>query len=277
MKKLLFAPQDYHLKPNPAFYDAFCREFDCEYYSDGQTADYVFMQSMAITPEQAKATGATIIQWTGDCRLEPLSEVIDTPAHITLLASAIGQQDLYPGSKYLQHAGHDFREVNENANGIVFIGNNYNHFPGAKERGELCEMLGKQIKVYGNGFEPPKYNSVGFIPYADVADIYNDAYIGISSSIFNNIEGYWSNRPLDIMAAGCCCLMRYSPNLEQWFEDGKDCLFYHSNDEAIEIINALTPEKRNRIARHGQVTIKQYHTYDFRVQEIIKYIIEYET
>lgn len=261
-------------------FEAFCREFDCKYYEDGWfLPDYVFMQSGAISKDEVLAIknfGATITQWTGDWRPEPLPEVINTSADITLLASAIGQQHLYPGSKYLQHAASVFLPVREDAEGISAIWNHYDQFEGGRERNGLADLLEKEFPedfiLRGSGGRCS-------VQYHKTPEFYNQSYIGISHSICNDVEGYWSNRPLDIMAAGCCCLMRYSPNLEKYFTDDEDCVFYHSNEDAVLKIRELkaNPNRRNRIARKGQATVRNFHTYDYRVRQIKEYIQEYET
>lgn len=291
MKQLLFIPMDYHLRPNKPWFDAFSEHFETQYYTTiGEAVvfhpHYIFMQSSAITGEALyllKAIGAKIIQWTGDVRPELLSEVINTPADITFLASGIAQKEMYEKALqqpvyYLQHAAHEFREV-QNAEGIVFVGNSYDQFHGAKERNELCELLSKEFEdfnVYGSGYNLPQYRNPATIPYNEVADLYNRSYVSISASIFNDMEGYWSNRPLDIMAAGSLCLMRYSPNLERYFTDGHDCIFYYSNQDAVEKIKHIKsyPWLRNEIARNGQATTGIFHTYQFRVRQIMEVLNE---
>ncbi len=286
MKKLLFIPQDYHLQPHKPWFDAFSLHFETKYFTTPGEAvsfhpHYVFMQSSAIGGEiihLLKDLGAKIIQWTGDARYELLSEVINTPADITFLAAGVGQKEMYEKELqhpvyYLQHAAHEFREVNKWASGIVFVGNNYDQFPGGKERNELCELLTKEFEdfnVFGSGYNLPQYRNPATIPYDQVADLYNRSYISISASIFNDIEGYWSNRPLDIMAAGSCCLMRYSPNLEKYFKDGIDCMFYYSNEDAVQKIRFLKlhPWLRSEIANNGQWAVKRFHTYDYRTIQI---------
>lgn len=298
MKRLLFIPMDYHLEPNKPWFDAFSEHFETEYYRNYSqaisfTPDYIFMQSGAISAEDVSMLKQTlsmlmpnvkVIQWTGDARPDLLSEVINTAADITFLASGIAQKEMYEKAlqhpvHYLQHAAHEFREVNHDASGIVFVGNNYDQFPGGKERNELCELLTNEFddfNVYGSGYNLPQYRNPATIPYNEVTDLYNRSYISISASIFNDMEGYWSNRPLDIMAAGSCCLMRYSPNLEKYFTNGVDCAFYHNNEEAVDLIRYLKskPITRYEMARSGQVTISLKHTYKYRVQQIMEVLNE---
>ncbi len=293
MKKLLFIPMNFHLKPNPDFFNAFSKEFETLHHetiseSIAFKPDYIYCQSGALMPtilaEIKTATNAKVIQWTGDCRDECMMNVTDYKgiADLTLLTVGIGQKAMYEKVlghpvDYLQQGAFNsfFKPVKTEftEKKIVFIGNNYSHFEGAVERTELCKILSKEFEnfeVIGNGYNLPEFNNSRSIPYFESAEIYNNAYISISHACFNEIEGYYSNRTIDIMAAGSLCLMRHTPNIERWFKGGLDCMIYKSNAEAVEMINFLLNEleTRNSIADWGQRTVEVFHTYDYRVVEI---------
>lgn len=294
MKKLLFIPQDYQHRPYEEFYLELCKEFDCLYYQHQTVSlifkpDYIFVHSSAIHPDLLRQFNSFIIQWTGDIRPEPLGQVLayKNLADLTLLASGIGQKEMYEQAMggtvgYLQHFVSQSQYIpvnNEPNNNILFIGNAYDQFPEGKERNELCAKLSAiypNFEVIGNGFNTPEYNNTRTINYADTQPLYNNAYISISANIYNDCEGYWSNRPLNIMAAGGCCLMRYVPDMERYFTDGKHCVFYKSNEEAAQVIGALMNNKdlRNRIAAAGQQLVMEYHSDKYRVSEIKKFINE---
>ena len=172
--------------------------------------------------------------------------------------------------EWLQHAATMFVEPQEfTEGGIAFVGNYYDQFPGGEERNKLCFDLdveyGDQFFCYGSWGD-----SRGSVPYDDTPWIYSNAYISISANIFNDIEGYWSNRPYDILAAGSCCLMRYVPGIERHFKDLEHCVYYRSNDEAMEAIEWLyaNPEDRNRIAKAGYLHVRENHTYLNRAMEL---------
>lgn len=292
MKRLLYIPLNYHQNSHPALLSAFKLYFNCEQFTTLQAANefnphYVYVQSGAIHPQLLQyvkiQTNAKIIQWTGDCRREPLSEVLAYKdiCDLTLLACAIGQQDMYAPLlphpvKYWQHAVNQsqFRTVQTELKQkhIRFIGNSYAHFDGAVERDLLCKKLTAEFplfEVWGNGYATGEYRNPDSIPFPKIFDKYNQTYISLSSNIFNDIEGYWSNRPLTIMAAGSCCLMRYTPNAENWFTDMEHCVFYKTEEEAIDKINYLLahPDVRNKIAQQGQLLVQEKHTYNYRAHE----------
>lgn len=295
--KLVFIPLDYKFNPHRDWYLQLNKYFNCQYFVSTGLAiafnpDVIFMQSGALTLAEMQNlrvnTNAIIVQFTGDCREEPLPEVLMGKGicDITALACGIAQKEMYERElghrvAYLQHGvgGTAFRfpKTNFAERKIVFIGNAYSEFSGAIERNELCELLSGlylNFEVIGSGYSEPKYNNTRTVPYVEVPTIYNESYISISANIFNDKEGYYSNRPLDIMAAGGCCLMRHSPNLERCFTDMEDCVFYRSNLEAVDKIQMLLqfPELRNRIAAKGQDKVFKNHTYEQRVLELINII-----
>lgn len=284
MKRLLFIPLDYH-KPNVQLYlfDALKTQFEVTYYKGDVHGkpEIIYVQSGAISPKELikikRKTKATVIQWTGDCRPELLSEVMAYKGIVdkTFLACGIGQKEMYEQALghevvWLQHAGTMFVEPTDmQEGGIAFVGNYYDQFPGGAERNKLCYELDKKYEdeffCYGSWGD-----SRGSVPYDDTPWIYANAYVSISANIFNDVEGYWSNRPYDILAAGSCCLMRYVPGIERHFTDGVHCVYYRSNEEAMEKIEWLlaNPEIRNRIARAGFNHVRENHTWVNRAMEL---------
>jgi spore maturation protein CgeB len=283
------------------FYKSFCKQYIVQYYQNNQIAiefkpDIIYTQCGAIDTnlliELKEKTGAIVMQWTGNARAGILDEIMiyKDVSDITFLASGIGQKELYENALnqpvfYLQHgmASFAFKKVRTDItdNSIIFIGNNYDEFEGASERNNLCELLTntfETFEVWGNGYaDKTKYRNPDSIPYHLSHDLYNKSYIGIAANSFNYIDGYWSHRKLDIMAAGCCCLMRYVPRLEDYFQDMVHGVFYKTNQEAIEKINFLiaNPDLRNKIAQQGQEIVQKYHTLDYRVIEIQEALKEF--
>lgn len=295
MKKILFIPLHFFVKSQEDLYNSFCKHYNTHYYNgDQQEAinfkpDIIYTQCGAIEThllvELKQKTGAFIIQWTGNARAGILDEIMiyKDVSDATFLASGMGQKDLYENALnqpvfYLQHgmAPFTFKDVRTDItdNSIVFIGNNYDEFEGATERNDLCELLTKTFEtfeVWGNGYsDKTKYRNPDSIPYHLSHDLYNKSYISVSANSFNYIDGYWSHRKLDIMAAGSCCLMRYVPKLENYFQDMVHGVYYNTNEEAVEKIKFLieNPDVRNKIAKQGQDITRKYHTLDYRVIEI---------
>lgn len=288
--RLLFIPLHYDASPRPHedWFSALSKEFDCDYgepKSNGNY-DYIFMQSGSLQKYGLHGMKSLrhfkVIQWTGDARVDAMENVTQYKgiADLTLLAVGIGQKQIYESAlgcpvDYLQQGVFNsfFIKPQQMESGkTVFIGNNYDHFEGAVERAELCRhanLIFENFETIGNGWDK-SHGNVRSIPYTDSAKIYNESYISISHACFNNINGYYSNRTIDIMAAGGCCLQRWFPGIENYFTDMYDCVVYRTNDEALEKIAWLncSPERRNMIAINGHNTAKQKHTFDVRASEV---------
>jgi hypothetical protein len=134
-----------------------------------------------------------------------------------------------------------FLPVNPDVKGIIFIGNNYEHFSGARERAEVCkklkEVYGDEFKIYGNGWGDI---GEGTIPFEQNHIYYNKALVGIDGSIFNDKDGYFSHRPMQIMAAGSACCVRAIPSIRacfplHWtwsaFDQLREMIDYYKNSE----------------------------------------------
>lgn len=305
----MFIPLHYDANPRPHedWFNAFDKYYECVYFKKSFSRifnwyDFIFIQSGAMEPDELLLwryanPKAKIIQWTGDARAELMENVTQYKSivDLTLLAVGIGQKKMYEDAlgspvDYLQQGVFEsfFLPPKELQSGkIVFIGNNYDQFEGARERNELCEMLSKEFpndfEVIGNGFNAYRqidttipfssekiYNNYRSIPYSESAQIYNNAYISISHACFNDIEGYYSNRTLDIMASGGCCLMRSIPKIGEIMS----VLTYESNNRCIDKIKWLidNPLIRNNYAKESFLQA-QNHTFEYRVLEI-KQIIE---
>lgn len=87
-----------------------------------------------------------------------------------------------------------------------------------------------------------------------------------------SIESGISQRVWDIMAAGGFCLTNYQPEIEEYFEIGKEIEVYHDLEELEQkVAYYLThEEERIRIAQNGFEKVHREHNYAIRLQEILK-------
>lgn len=289
--KLLFIPL---LPGNPEtddLYKAFCKKYEVHFYTSINPAinfdpDIVYIHSGALSLEVVQVlkdcTKAIWTQWTGDCAeghlLEPVLRY-KSICDVTFLACGAGlkkeyEKELGHPVHWLPHAVADwqFRPVNPDAKGIVFVGNNYTHFSGGVERKELNDLLRERadFTLYGSGWNGANSHLQKFpeshpVKWESLPDIYNNAYIGLSNNLINNVPLYFSNRPLNVMAAGSICLMRYVPGIEEYFTHGYDCLIYHDIDQAISEIkywHEATTQARNAIAENGQNVVRRFFMYE---------------
>ena len=266
--KLLYCPWPGAEKDE--LYEAFSKKTHIHFYTTDDLAidfkpDIIYLQSGVIHPGNLKYikenTGATVVQWTGDYRPEGLPEINQYKgiADKTFLAGGL---HLYKDSIYLPHpvGKWRYRPVKDHSEGVVMLANNYGQFPGGLERQEMVRMY-PEIKVYGSGWA-----GTSVIGRYDNCDIYQNSYLSVGCNIYNDIWGYFSDRPLESMMSGCCFMMRHVPGLD--FVHGVDCLMYKRNEE---IKNLMTVDivTRNRIARAGQKKVYDNYTQDNFVQKIL--------
>lgn len=284
--KLLYIPLQTSTPETDDLYQAFRKECEVFFWKVsefrspnhpiGFKPDIVYVHSGALSLDTLQYvkenTKAVWAQWTGDCIENQLLEPVISYKGLfdyTFLSCGIGQKEIYEKAlghhvHWLPHAVADwqFRAVKDDAEGIVFVGNNYDHFSGSKERQELNRILSNRtdFRLYGSGWG----DHVKRKEWKDLPDTYNRAYIGIGANNINSVELYFSNRPLNIMAAGCLHLMRRVPGIERFFEHKEDCLLYDTNEEALKLIEEMENEReqRNYIAGNGQKLMEDYFMYD---------------
>lgn len=231
--------------------------------------DFIYLQSGGIGKFDLQVLKdenpqAKICQWTGDCRKHQIDNVMWCYDLCDINYLAAWQPELYPGMRWLPHGVADwqFREINQKAEGIVFIGNAQLEFPGGKERYELCLELEKRkdFTWYGT----PKRQ----IPYRETPDVYNKHKFAIGASIFYDVPRYFSNRTLGAMAAGCCVFQREFPLLDYAFAGDFPVIPYSKNKDCIALINDFKIDWLP-VAKHGQMLVRDNFHYDILAKQII--------
>lgn len=91
------------------------------------------------------------------------------------------------------------------------------------------------------------------------------------------IETGISQRIWDVMSVGGFLLTNYQPELEKYFEIGKDIEVFHDLDELMEKIDYYLKheEERIRIAMNGYKKVRAYHKYSNRLEQILKEVFAY--
>ncbi|MBP3205363.1 MAG: glycosyltransferase [Lachnospiraceae bacterium] len=87
-----------------------------------------------------------------------------------------------------------------------------------------------------------------------------------------SIESGIPQRVWDILAVSGFCLTNWQPEIEDFFEIGKDLDVFHTIDELIEKADYyLKHEKqRTQIRLNGFKKVKKYHTYQKRMESVLK-------
>ena len=83
-------------------------------------------------------------------------------------------------------------------------------------------------------------------------------------------------RVWDILAVGGFCLTNYQPELEEYFEIGKDLEVYHNLEELDAKVDYYLKHEKERIniAISGYKKVKKHHNYCNRLSEELKFIFE---
>lgn len=301
MKRLLFISHPQGTEDKEPFYQALKKKYECVFFDFNGGInyfiplylDYIYIHAGSISKDTLNGirqvnTTAKAIQWSGDCRDELFHDTLRLKGlvDITLLACGMGEQKkMYEKElgrvEWFPHGVSDwqFLPVNKDAKGIIFIGNNYEHFSGARDRAEICKQLketyGDNFKIYGNGWGDI---GEGTIPFEENHLYYNKALIGIDGSIFNDKDGYFSHRPLQIMAAGCLCMVRRFPQYDKSFNP-LSCSTWDNIGHLIEMVNMyLTDnELRHYVAKANQISMKKRFHYDALVERFDNIINEQTT
>lgn len=151
------------------------------------------------------------------------------------------------------------------------------------ERVEVLNKVAEKFKVtlYTENTEQSALSNVKIHPWVDY--LYEMPKVFALSKINLNItsrsiETGIPQRVWDILAVGGFCLTNYQQELEDYFEVGKDLEVYHNPEELLEKIDYyLKNEKeRLRIALNGYKKVREYHSYEKRLQEIFEWIFEGE-
>ncbi len=136
-----------------------------------------------------------------------------------------------------------------------------------------------QLTLYTKNVEQKDLVNVDIRPWVnyllEMPKVFSLSKINLNISS-RSIESGIPQRVWDILAVGGFCLTNYQPELEEYFEIGKDLDVYHDLDELMKKIEFYlkNEESRIRIAINGYKKVRKYHTYSARLTEILKWIEE---
>lgn len=130
------------------------------------------------------------------------------------------------------------------------------------------------VRVYGNGFGAD-------VKGADFRKICSSSKIMLSINSQNNIEEYFSDRVFLYLACKSFVFQKYTPGLENYFENEKHLVWFHDSNELIALTNEwLDPSKeieRRLIAETGYNYVLNQYTWDVTVGQIMGCIKDYYT
>lgn len=122
--------------------------------------------------------------------------------------------------------------------------------------------------------ELSKVKNMGSLEYyKDAPKAIKLAKINLNISLRSIINGI-PLRCIDIMGCGGFLLTNYQSDFEGLFENGKDYVFYDNSKDMMDKVRYYLShdEERINIARSGYEKVKEYHTFDVRVKEMLEII-----
>jgi spore maturation protein CgeB len=153
---------------------------------------------------------------------------------------------------------------------IAFIGRARANEPRIALTRKLAEMF--NIKVYGKNWK-----SFGFKPTLTTitprtyALVCGGAKIVLGADITDQVAGYWSNRLWLTLGCGGFFLTAYVQGMEDFFENKKHLVWYHSEPECLSLAEEYLakPEERRAIARRGYQLVHDHYTFHHFAERVI--------
>lgn len=272
------------------FTNAFAKEvFEFQDTSDISMidgADLVFLQPqdspLSITElQRLKESKSFVILWSGDARNETPAHYIEYAKYVDItcfsnMKDVRHMQSLGFKSEFLQ-IGYD-PEIYTPVGGkvdcpdIVFMGNNFGHFPlsGLRQTvvAYLKDIYGSSFGVYGIGWDNANGNFMG--NQLGEAEIYRSAKIGINLSHYD-YELYTSDRLFRMLGSGVCVLSHDYKAIRQDFVSN-EVWTWRSLGELKSTINILLAEDklRKEISQNGHQLALNNHTFTSMAKNIIQ-------
>jgi len=121
----------------------------------------------------------------------------------------------------------------------------------------------------------PGVRNRGLADYWEVAPkIFNRSRINLNFTI-RNIRSGLPLRIWDIMGAGGFLITNYQPELEMYFKNGEDLVYFTDKEDLAKKVKYYLEheEERRQIALNGQRKVRELHTYNHRFDEMNKIIL----
>ncbi len=133
---------------------------------------------------------------------------------------------------------------------------------GIKERARLISILSRKYNVL----------AVNNVWGENLAKVYSLSKIGFNKSIAGDLN----MRVFEVMSCGTMLLTNKIENgMSSLFNDRKHLVVYSTEEELVELVQYYleNEEERETIARQGQKKVHDKHTYDHRMDEMLKKLI----
>ncbi len=149
----------------------------------------------------------------------------------------------------------------------------------AIERSELIEMIGKRhpINLYtrDSSFKAHGVSNRGRVDYYnEMPYVFKTSDINLNITL-RSIQRGIPLRAVDIMGCGGFLLTNYQEDMLQFFEPGKDFVYYESRSDLMDKIDYYLKheDERRAIAESGHAKVKANHKYEQRLATIIETVM----
>ena len=146
-----------------------------------------------------------------------------------------------------------------------------------KEREGLLRSLGNRfnLDLYSKGKpDPIKANYLGTADYIkEMPEIFATSKININISLRSILTGI-PLRVVDILGSGGFCLTNYQAELSEYFENGRELVWFDSSDDLIEKTEyfLVHDDEREHIAANGLEAAEKLFSYDVLLPKILSQV-----
>ena len=171
-------------------------------------------------------------------------------------------------------------ETRPGAPPIVFMGNNYGNsrFPASATRLEMCQTLEaryrKFFSAYGSGWGP----AVKWLNEEQEAAAYRSCKIAIDLNHYIDVDRFFSDRRLRIMASGAFCIANHNPGIDKDFIIGEHLVTFDDIREIPSLIDYyMTHEdERKAIAAAGCAYVHKTQSWASRMPQLLSIVDKYK-
>jgi len=136
---------------------------------------------------------------------------------------------------------------------------------------ELAKKYMVDLYTDSNSAELIGVNNIGSVDYhKDMPKVFHQSKINLNFTI-KNIRSGIPLRIWDVLGAGGFLVTNFQAEIPQYFENGKDLVYFDSIDDMSRKVEyyLIHEDERMQIARNGYKKVKKYHSYESRLKQII--------
>lgn len=122
----------------------------------------------------------------------------------------------------------------------------------------------------------PEVKNKGYVNYfSTMPKVFKQSKINLNMTL-RTIKTGIPLRVFDVLGAGGFLITNYQEDLDKFFIEGEDLVYYRTEEELFDLIDyyLIHDEEREQIARNGHMKVKQFHNYDVRLRYILDIVFD---